>query len=402
MFVDLAVVWLITLLLGGLGLVLGLVAAAFFVWMATRKEGADRVFTWVFRAAVGCLGLFILVVTGGVFWLVSAGVFSGSDREMGELPGMGPGVGEAIRQGILTEGREEIRAGLEERGFGEIESPADARTALRETARVAEKVGFSAGETRELLEDAIPDDVPWADESASMVEEAMAVAYGEGDDAAATDTAAGDTADPPGAEPDPSVAMGAALPPAAVDTVATLLARLEDLEAEREALEIEADARDGAIDELEERLEDAEAGADGPGLWTSLQGLAETVGIDFGFFGWFVLYFAFAMPRLGGRTVGKRMFGIRVLQLDGSPINWFEAFERAGGYAAGVATGLLGFAQVYWDPNRQAIHDKIAGTVVIDERKPRVPGAWEKAVARPGRVDRGPDRKAGPGPEQTR
>ncbi len=115
-----------------------------------------------------------------------------------------------------------------------------------------------------------------------------------------------------------------------------------------------------------------------------------------------MLYFAFAMPRLGGRTVGKRMFGIRVLQLDGSPMNWFEAFERAGGYAAGVATGLLGFAQVYWDPNRQAIHDKIAGTVVIDERKPRVPGAWEKAVARPGRVDGGPNRKAEPGPEQTR
>ena len=33
--------------------------------------------------------------------------------------------------------------------------------------------------------------------------------------------------------------------------------------------------------------------------------------------------------------------------------------------AAGFATGLLGFAQVFWDANRQAIHDRISGTVVI-------------------------------------
>jgi hypothetical protein len=43
----------------------------------------------------------------------------------------------------------------------------------------------------------------------------------------------------------------------------------------------------------------------------------------------------------------------------------WSAFERFGGYAAGLLTGLLGFAQVYWDRNRQAIHDKITETVVI-------------------------------------
>jgi uncharacterized RDD family membrane protein YckC len=46
---------------------------------------------------------------------------------------------------------------------------------------------------------------------------------------------------------------------------------------------------------------------------------------------------------------------------------WF-AFERFGGYAAGIATGLFGFAQLYWDPNRQAIHDRVARTVVIRSR----------------------------------
>ena len=81
---------------------------------------------------------------------------------------------------------------------------------------------------------------------------------------------------------------------------------------------------------------------------------------------------ALLLPLWNGRTVGKRAFGIQVLRLDGKPITWWIAFERFGGYAAGLATGLLGFAQIYWDPNRQAIHDKIVGTVVIREGLPKL------------------------------
>jgi hypothetical protein len=44
--------------------------------------------------------------------------------------------------------------------------------------------------------------------------------------------------------------------------------------------------------------------------------------------------------------------------------------KRYGGYAAGLATGGLGFMQVLWDPNRQALHDKAAHTAVIDLRAP--------------------------------
>ena len=42
---------------------------------------------------------------------------------------------------------------------------------------------------------------------------------------------------------------------------------------------------------------------------------------------------------------------------------------RYGGYGAGLATGLMGFLQIYWDPNRQAIQDKISETLVVDIRK---------------------------------
>jgi uncharacterized RDD family membrane protein YckC len=70
---------------------------------------------------------------------------------------------------------------------------------------------------------------------------------------------------------------------------------------------------------------------------------------------------------------------MRVLRLDGGAITWWVAFERAGGYAAGLATGLLGFAQVMWDANRQAIHDRIVGTVVALDPPNRILD-WESVL----------------------
>lgn len=83
-------------------------------------------------------------------------------------------------------------------------------------------------------------------------------------------------------------------------------------------------------------------------------------------FGWAALYFTLATAVLNGQTLGKRIVSIRVLQLDGTPLSVWDSFGRYGGYAAGLATGFLGFLQVFWDPNKQAIHDRISSTIVID------------------------------------
>jgi uncharacterized RDD family membrane protein YckC len=56
-----------------------------------------------------------------------------------------------------------------------------------------------------------------------------------------------------------------------------------------------------------------------------------------------------------------------VVRLSGAPIGWWAAFERFGGYAASIFTGLLGFLQITWDRNRMALHDKITETVVVRE-----------------------------------
>ena len=87
---------------------------------------------------------------------------------------------------------------------------------------------------------------------------------------------------------------------------------------------------------------------------------------------WFLVdwgYMVLLESLWSGQTVGKRLFGLRVVELTGKPLTLMTSFGRYGGYAAGMATGGLGFAQVLWDANRQAVQDKLAHTVVVDLRR---------------------------------
>ncbi|MFZ6747966.1 RDD family protein [Undibacterium sp. Ren11W] len=88
-------------------------------------------------------------------------------------------------------------------------------------------------------------------------------------------------------------------------------------------------------------------------------------------FGWAIAYFSLLPYWWHGQSLGKRVFGLRVVELTGKPMRPMQNLSRYGGYAAGMATGGIGFLQVLWDVNRQAIQDKIAHTVVIDLRRPR-------------------------------
>lgn len=85
-------------------------------------------------------------------------------------------------------------------------------------------------------------------------------------------------------------------------------------------------------------------------------------------FGWGIVYFSLLPAFWQGRTLGKAMLGLRIVELGGRRLTPLRALKRYGGYAAGLATGGLGFAQMLWDPNRQALHDKAAHTVVLDDR----------------------------------
>jgi len=118
------------------------------------------------------------------------------------------------------------------------------------------------------------------------------------------------------------------------------------------------------LSDLKDENENLQDQVDNPSFITMVLALAN----DFGFaFGWGGLYFVFSVAWFNGQTLAKKLLNLRVVKLNGKPLGIWYSFERFGGYAAGIATGLLGFMQIIWDPNRQAVHDKISGTVVIDE-----------------------------------
>jgi hypothetical protein len=151
------------------------------------------------------------------------------------------------------------------------------------------------------------------------------------------------------------------------DSLATLQEALGSLERRNEQLSNRVGTLRGELDAQQEQE---------GFLLPFLTGIFEDLGLAFGFG---TIYLTVFTAWWKGQTPGKRLLGVRVMRLDGKPLTWWDAFERAGGYAAGFATGLLGFAQVLWDPNRQAIHDRVSSTVVIRAGAPRVPGRWATA-----------------------
>ena len=117
---------------------------------------------------------------------------------------------------------------------------------------------------------------------------------------------------------------------------------------------------------LEDEL--AEARKPVPFQWqTTLRKWWESTGVGFG---WAIVYFSLIPAWLNGQSLGKKLLGLRVVELTGKPLTVRTCFSRYGGYAAGMATGMFGFVQILWDANRQSIQDKVAHTVVLDLRAP--------------------------------
>jgi len=70
---------------------------------------------------------------------------------------------------------------------------------------------------------------------------------------------------------------------------------------------------------------------------------------------------------LYGATLGKMVMRIRVVTIGllDNP-TWSESFTRAAVRVFGESVFYLGFAWAFFDPDRQAWHDKAAKTLVID------------------------------------
>lgn len=78
-----------------------------------------------------------------------------------------------------------------------------------------------------------------------------------------------------------------------------------------------------------------------------------------------LLYFAVLESSAWQATIGKRVLGCKVVDLDGQRISFGQA---AGRYFAKIVSALtlgLGFLMAGFTEKNQALHDKIAGTLVI-------------------------------------
>jgi uncharacterized RDD family membrane protein YckC len=75
------------------------------------------------------------------------------------------------------------------------------------------------------------------------------------------------------------------------------------------------------------------------------------------------------MWKLRGATVGGIVFDMQVVRLDGREIDWVTSFVRALSCFLSLAPAGLGFLWIAFDSEKQAWHDKIAGTVVVRTRQ---------------------------------
>jgi|GEM_PF-718963 RDD family. len=89
----------------------------------------------------------------------------------------------------------------------------------------------------------------------------------------------------------------------------------------------------------------------------------ETIGSGFLFFAYFIL-----LTRFYGQTLGKMVFGIRVISLKGDPLTWgVVLFRELVGRYINTALKMLTYPVIAFTSRKQGIHDLIADTAVVHE-----------------------------------
>ncbi|MEZ4671978.1 MAG: RDD family protein [Anaerolineae bacterium] len=78
-----------------------------------------------------------------------------------------------------------------------------------------------------------------------------------------------------------------------------------------------------------------------------------------------IAYHWYFLTRQHGQTPGKMLMKIRVIKVDGTPIDDVTPILRYIGYYINSAVIMLGWLWATWDDQRQGWHDKIANTIVV-------------------------------------
>ena len=64
-------------------------------------------------------------------------------------------------------------------------------------------------------------------------------------------------------------------------------------------------------------------------------------------------------------TIGGVVFGLKIVRLDGRPIDFAVALVRSLFSIISFVFLMFGFFWAGWDKEKQSWHDKIAGTVIV-------------------------------------
>jgi uncharacterized RDD family membrane protein YckC len=346
MAIDLVLIAIISGIGGWFFLGLGV---AFMFFRGATRSAPDGRRPRTRLAMLGSLGTLTLVVTLWGRGCFESFVPTGSEiaREvvessLGDVADQ-PGVGEAAGTvfGLIALMTADSESELQEAAQGFAEDlqglgtpPAEIRSALDSIAAGREE--------------------PWALGAVRAGYEAAGIGPGE---------------EVPSEDPD-SLAIAYASALQADDSMAVAALRRPLVEAMAAGRIAELEERNRSLADRNEDLEEDLDQEESRGLINLILKVLNEVGIEFG---WTALYFTLFPTLWRGRTPGKRLLGVRIVRLDGKPLGWWAALNRFGGYAASIFTGLLGFFEMFWDDNRQALQDRIASTVVVRETRPSKP-----------------------------
>jgi len=76
-------------------------------------------------------------------------------------------------------------------------------------------------------------------------------------------------------------------------------------------------------------------------------------------------YFAWFWTR-GGQTLPMKTWNLRVVRMDGGPLSTTQAIHRYVLAVLGFLAAGLGFAYALVDRDRQFLHDRLAGTAIVE------------------------------------
>ena len=92
-----------------------------------------------------------------------------------------------------------------------------------------------------------------------------------------------------------------------------------------------------------------------------------------------ILYFSF-MESHGGATFGKKIIGIKVLNVNGEPVSFLKSVGRNLAKIISVMILMIGFLMAGFTKKKQGLHDMITGSIVVKSREVSAGKIWAAVI----------------------